>query len=112
MFILEENSFKYIIAARDDLTHVAERRALRKADAKSIAKLFWEEIICQYRCIAEVVIDNSLEVKGVFEILLKRYNIPQIRIFLYNKHVNEIIEQNILQLEKVYSRTTKKKIKE
>ena len=40
MFILEAKGYRYIITARDDPTHVAEDRVLRRADAKSITKFF------------------------------------------------------------------------
>ena len=89
----EAHGYRYIIAARDDLTYVAEGRALRRADSKSTAKFFWEEIICRYGHIAEVVTDNGSEVKGAFERLLHRYGIPQIKISPYNKHANRLVEQ-------------------
>ncbi|TBU21359.1 hypothetical protein BD311DRAFT_782965 [Dichomitus squalens] len=45
MFMPPSRGYRYIVAARDDLSHAAEGRALRKLNAKSIAKFLWEQII-------------------------------------------------------------------
>ncbi|EGO00581.1 hypothetical protein SERLA73DRAFT_71593, partial [Serpula lacrymans var. lacrymans S7.3] len=59
--------YRYLVAARDDLSLAAEGRALKKASAHNLARFFWEEIICRYGAIGEVVTDNGSEVKGAFE---------------------------------------------
>ena len=48
------------------------------ADLYAAAKFFWEEMICRYGVIAQIVTDNGSEVKGAFEKLMQRYSIPQI----------------------------------
>ncbi|EPQ49922.1 hypothetical protein GLOTRDRAFT_51378, partial [Gloeophyllum trabeum ATCC 11539] len=53
MLMPKAKGYRYIVAARDDLTQAAEGRALRKSNADSLAKFFWEEIICRYGHIAE-----------------------------------------------------------
>lgn len=93
MFMPVAQGFKYIIAARDELTHVAEGRALKNLKSKTTARFFWEEIICRYGYISEVVTDNGAEVAGAFQNLLERYGIPQIKISPYNKHATGIVEQ-------------------
>lgn len=92
-FILKVREYRYIIATRDNLTHIAESRVFRRVNVKSIAQFFWKQIICQYGHIVEVVTDNSSEVKGAFEWLLKRYGILQIRISFYNKYTDRLVEQ-------------------
>ena len=72
MFMPETHGYRYIIAARDDLTHMAEGRALRKANAKTTAKFFWEEIICRYGAVGQITTDNGNEVQASVKILLKR----------------------------------------
>lgn len=87
------NGFQNIIAARDDLTHWAEGKALKKIRTKDIAQLFWEEIICRYGHIAEVITHNGPESLEAFARLVKRYGIPQIKISPYSKHANGLVEQ-------------------
>ena len=93
LFMPNVRGYKYIAAARDDLSHAAEGRELRKASSKHMSRFFLEQIICRYGHIAEVVTDNGPEVSKAFHKLLKRYGIPQIKISPYNKHANGVVEQ-------------------
>ena len=84
---------KYIVCARDDLSRASECRALFRNDSISLMKFFWEQIYCRYGAIAHVVTDNGPEVKGAFAELLRRLNIPQVRISAYNKQANGVVER-------------------
>ena len=85
--------YRYIVAARDDLTRASEGRALRRADSKSLMKFFWEQIYCRYGAVGEVITDNGSEVKGAFKLLLERMEIPQITISPYNSKANGVVER-------------------
>jgi hypothetical protein len=85
--------FKFIVAARDDLSLAAEGRALRSSNASSLASFFWEEIFCRYGAVKQVVTDNGPEVEGAFRELLERYRIPQTKISPYNKQANGVVER-------------------
>jgi transposase InsO family protein len=87
------HGYKYIVCARDDLSRASEGRALRKNDSISLMRFFWEQIYCRYGAIGEVVTDNGPEVKGAFAELLRRLNIPQVRISAYNKQANGVVER-------------------
>jgi len=93
MLMPRRKGYRYIVAARDDLSRATEGRALKKANAKSLAKFFWEQIYCRYGTVAQVVTDNGPEVKGAFEILLTRLKIPQVRISPYNSKANGVVER-------------------
>ena len=93
MHMPKAQGYRYIVAARDDLTLAAEGRALRRSTASSLAKFFWEEIICRYGAIAEVVTDNGPEIRGAFKDLVNRYGIPHIRISAYNSKANGVVER-------------------
>jgi hypothetical protein len=66
---------------------------LRKASAKAMAQFFWEDLYCRYGAIGQVVTDNGPEVKGAFEHLLMRVDIPQIKISPYNSQANGVVER-------------------
>jgi len=85
--------YKYIVAARDDLSLAAEGRALRASNASSLASFFWEQIFCRYGAVKQVVTDNGPEIEGAFRELLSRYRIPQTRISPYNKQANGVVER-------------------
>jgi hypothetical protein len=81
------------VTAKDDLTGATEASALRSNNSETLANFFWEKIYCRYGAVGHVVTDNGPEVKGAFEILLKRLGIPQVRISAYNKRANGVAEQ-------------------
>jgi transposase InsO family protein len=85
--------YKYIVCARDDLSRASEGRALKKNDSLSLMRFFWEQIYCRYGAVAEVVTDNGPEVKGAFAELLRRLDVPQVRISAYNKQANGVVER-------------------
>ena len=85
--------YKYIVAAKDDLSGTSEAILLWNATAKNLAKFFWEYIYCRYGSPLQVVTDNGPEVKEAFERLLKRLDIPQIKITPYNHHANGVVER-------------------
>ena len=87
------DKYKYIVAARDDLSGTCEARALQHATSTELSRFFWEEIYCRYGAPLKVVTDNGPEIKKAFEALLKRLGIPQIRITPYNHHANGVVER-------------------
>ena len=93
MYMPKARGYQYIVAARDDLSRAAEGRALKKISAAKIASFFWEQILCRYGAIGEVVTDNGPEVRGAFEELVRRYGIPHIKISPYNSKANGVVER-------------------
>ena len=74
------NGYKYIVAAKDDLSGTTEAAALKNATASNLAQFFWDQIYCQYGAPIQAVTDNGSEVKEAFEQLLQQLGIPQVRI--------------------------------
>ena len=93
MYMPVQHGYRYIVAARDDLSRAAEGRALKKASSTELAQFFWEEIYCRYGAVGEVVTDNGPECRGAFAQLLKRMKIPQILISPYNARANGVVER-------------------
>jgi hypothetical protein len=102
--------FKYIVAAKDDLSGTSEAMALRNATAKNLAKFFLEYIYCRYGAPLHIVTDNGPEVKEAFEMLLKRLGIPQVKITPYNKHANGVVERGHFIIREALLKTCKDKI--
>ena len=71
MLIPKAHGYCYLVAAHNDLFLAAEGCALKHASSDSLAKFFWEEIICHYGVIAQIVTDNDSEIKGAFEKLMQ-----------------------------------------
>jgi hypothetical protein len=108
MYMPPSDKFHFIIAAKDDLTGVTEASAIRRNNAETIAKFFWEKIFCRYGAVGHVVTDNGPEVKGAFEILMRRMGIPQIHISPYNKHANGVVERGHFILREAIVRSCEK----
>lgn len=98
MYMPKAGKFRYIVLARDDLSRAPEGRALRTLKAREMANFFWEEIICRYGAIGEVVTDNGPEVSAAFTNLLERYGIPHIRISPYNSKANGVVERGHIDI--------------
>lgn len=99
---------KYIVCARDDLSRACEARALKRNDSSSLAKFFWDQIYCRYGAIREVVTDNGPELKAVFDELLKRLKIPQVRISAYNKQANGVVERGHFIIREAIMKSVRK----
>ena len=92
MYMPKSGNYRYIVAARDNLSRVSEGRALRNNNAESLARFFWEQVICYYGYVGQVITDNELEVQSAFAKLLQQYRIPQIHISAYNSRANSVVE--------------------
>ena len=110
MHMPEAKGFKYIVAARDDLSGTCEAQALRVATSKSLAHFFWTYIYCRYGAPLKVVTDNGSEVQGAFQRLMDRMGIPQIKISPYNHHANGVVERGHFTLREAIVKSCKGKI--
>jgi hypothetical protein len=92
MYMSKAQAYQYIVTARDGLTGTAEGWKLRKATSHAVANFIFEELLCCYSQIQQIVTDNGPEVKGAVRHLLDQYNVSQIRISPYNSAANGVIE--------------------
>jgi len=53
------NGCKYVVHGRDNLSSWAESQGLRDEKARSIALWLYEEILCRWGSISEIVTDNA-----------------------------------------------------
>ena len=85
--------YRYIIAARDDLTLGSEGKALRGLTSKAVFQFLNEYIYCRYGAFDEIVTDNGSETKGAVDTLNTRLGIKHIRISPYNSKANGVVER-------------------
>ena len=84
---------QWLVACRDDLSGITECKALRRDNAKAIAKFFLHRVILRYGIVLEVVTDNGPSFKREFRKLLQDYGIKQIKISPYNSQANGVVER-------------------
>ena len=112
MFMPTVKGFKYIVAAKDDLSGASEGRALKKATAKSMSKFLWEEVFCRYGAVGQITTDNGAEVQGAVTELMDRWNIPHIKISAYNSKANGVVERGHFIIREAILKSCKHDIKE
>ncbi|SJL17472.1 uncharacterized protein ARMOST_21023 [Armillaria ostoyae] len=105
-------NYGYIVCAKDDLTGVVEASPLINNNSKELAKFFWEKIYCRYGAIGQVVTDNGSEVKGAFEILIRKLNIPHVRVSPYNKRAGGVVERGHFILREAIVKACPKRAKD
>jgi Integrase zinc binding domain/RNase H-like domain found in reverse transcriptase len=87
------NGCKYIVQGRDSLTSWPEGRALRKETGKTVAEWLFEDVICRWGCLQNIVTDNSQVFNSAIHYLQTKYGIQGIKISPYNSQANGKVER-------------------
>ena len=85
-------SYRYVIHARCAMTSYPEGRATTSDSARVIADFIFQELLCRWGALAEIVTDNAPQYIVVLDILATRYGIKHIKISGYNSQANGIVE--------------------
>jgi hypothetical protein len=94
MHLPRSRGFKYLVQARCSLTAYPEFRMLRAENANGVGDFIFEEILCRWGTISEIVTDNGPAFVKALDYLAKRYKISHIRISGYNSRANGIAERS------------------
>jgi hypothetical protein len=85
--------FRYIIQAQCSLTAWPEWRALRVETGQTLAVFIFEDILCRWGAVEEIVTDNGAAFVAALDTLASRYGIRHIHISAYNSRTNRIVER-------------------
>lgn len=94
MMMPRAGAFDQIIHARCALTAYPEWQMLCKESAKIVASFIFEELICRWGPITELVTDNAPAIISAMEDLVTQYGINHVQISPYNSQANGIIERH------------------
>jgi len=86
--------FSYIVQARCSLTAWPEWRMLRSETARTIGSFIFEELLCRWGGLEEIVTDNGTPFVAALDWLASKYHIRHIRISAYNSKANGIVERS------------------
>ena len=89
----KSNGCGHIVHGRCGMTSWMEGRAVRDENGKTIANWLFEDIICRWGCITEIVTDNGGPYRSAVAWLEQKYGIKGIRISGYNSKANGKIER-------------------
>ena len=87
------NGCKYIVHGRCALSSGMEGRPLKKETARMVALWLFEEVICRWGCLSEIITDNGTVFVAAVRWLEEKYGIKGIKISLYNSKANGRIER-------------------
>jgi hypothetical protein len=93
MFMPFVGGFRYIAQARCSLTAWPEWRALRTETGRTLGAFLFEEVLCRWGAVEEIVTDNGTAYVAALDWLSNKYGIRHIRISAYNSQANGIVER-------------------
>jgi len=92
MLMPRSNGFRYIVHGRRSLSSYLEWHMLRHENSRTLKYFVFEDILCCWGAVEEIVTDNGLVFVQAVEYLLKQYHINHIRILPYNSRANGPVE--------------------
>jgi hypothetical protein len=93
MMMPRAGGYRSIVQGRCSLSAYVEGRRLQRETRDTIAAYIFEDILCQWGAVGEIVTDNGSPFIKALEVLGKRYKIFNIRISAYNSKANGFIER-------------------
>ena len=88
----KSNGCGHIVHGRCGMTSWMEGRPVKDENGKTIANWLFEDIICRWGCITEIVTDNGGPYRSAVGWLEQEYGIKGIKISSYNSKANGKIE--------------------
>lgn len=94
MHLPKSNGYKYLVQGRCSLYHYPEFRKLRTETMMILSDWIFEDILCHWGTVSEIVSDNGPPFVKALQYLTKKYNIRHIRISGYNSRANGLVERS------------------
>jgi hypothetical protein len=98
MYMPRTSGYHYIIQARCSLSSYPEHRKLRKENGSTIGAFIFEEILCHWGALEEIITDNGPAFIEALNWLAKQYGMHHIHISPYNSQANGIVERRHLDV--------------
>ncbi|KAL4257831.1 Gypsy Retrotransposon Integrase-like protein [Pleurotus pulmonarius] len=98
------NRFRYVVHARCALTAYPEWRALRRETAEHIGMFIFQDILCRWGAVEEIITDNGTPFVKAVDYLAKTYGIHHIRISPYNSQANGLVERQHYNVREAISK--------
>jgi hypothetical protein len=87
-------AYKYIVQAHCSLSYYPKFRMLRAETARTLGDWIYEDILCQWGSLCEIVTGNGPAFLKAMEYLSKCYHLNYICISGYNSHANGTVERS------------------
>ena len=93
MHLPPSGGYKYIVQARCSVSHYPEWRMLRTENEKTLGDWLFQDLLCRWGSLSEIVTDNGPAFIKAAAYLAKKYHVRHIRISGYNSRANGIVER-------------------
>lgn len=104
MFMPRISNYRYIVQARCSLSAYPEHRSLRRETGATIGAFIFEDILCRWGALEEIVSDNGPPFVEALDWLAKQYGIRHIRISPYNSQANGPVERRHLDVREAITK--------
>jgi len=92
MLMPRSNRYQYIVHAHCSLSFYPEWHILCHKNGYALGSFIFEDILCQWGAVEEIVMDNGPAFVQAAEYLSKQYHIKHICISPYNSQANGPVE--------------------
>ena len=92
MYMPRVVGMSYILQGQCSLISYPEFRILAKETGAAVGKFIFEDLLCRWGVVEEIVTNNGVLIMAGLEWLAKKYPVMHIRISAYNKQANRIVE--------------------
>jgi len=93
MHLPPSRGFKFLVQARCSLSHYPEFAMMKKENAQNIGDFLFENLLCRWGTLSEIVTDNGSAFIKAMEYLARKYKINHVTISGYNSRANGIVER-------------------
>jgi hypothetical protein len=93
MHLPSSGGYKLIVQGRCSLTQYPEFRMLRRETGNTLGDFIFQDILCRWGALREIVTDNGKPFLSALVRLSKRYGINHIRVSGYNSRANGLVER-------------------
>lgn len=104
MMLPKANGYRYLVQGRCSLSAWPEWRMLEEENSYSLGCFVFEEVLCRWGAVSEIVTDNGAAWVKAVEWLSKRYGINHIKISGYNSRANGIVERRHYDVREAISK--------
>jgi hypothetical protein len=94
MYMPTARGYTYLVQARCSLSNWPEWRMLKTETGRTLGAFIFEEILCRWGGIEEIVTDNGPPFLAAVNWLSTKYHINHIRVSAYNSRANGLIERS------------------
>ena len=89
---------KYLVVAREDVSGWPEAKAIRRANAQTVANFLKEDVFARHGCPTSIIVDGGSEHKGEVDSICDQLGVKKHMITAYHQQANGVVERGHKQL--------------